>query len=218
MKDKKAFFQNQIMKWGEKNYRDFIWRRHKDDLYIVFMAEFLLRRTRATDVNEFLIHFLKKYKSFKEIHSTSLRTLKKQLKPLGLYNNRARALKKISSYLTNRKGITYEEILSFPHCGRYMANAIMCFHHGEKCAIVDNNVRRILNRFFSLSKAINKQKLDNLWEQAFTLLPSNKFMEYNYYLLDFSAIICKPIHPECVICPLQSKCNFYHNKLNSNTI
>ena len=138
-------------------------------------------------------------------------TLKKQLKPLGLYNNRARALKKISLHLVDRKEITYKEILSFPHCGRYMANAIMCFYHGKKCAIVDNNIQRILNRFFSMSKAINKQKLDILWEQAFALLPSRRFVEYNYYLLDFSAIVCKPIHPQCMICPLRSKCNFDYN-------
>ena len=199
------------MRWGRKNYRNFIWRKYRNSLFIVFLAEFLLRRTRATDVNKFLIQFLKKYKSFEDIYSAPLGTLKKQLKPLGLYNNRARALKKISLHLVDRKEITYKEILSFPHCGRYMANAIMCFYHGKKCAIVDNNIQRILNRFFSMSKAINKQKLDILWEQAFALLPSRRFVEYNYYLLDFSAIVCKPIHPQCMICPLRSKCNFDYN-------
>lgn len=210
MRDKQAFFRNQIKKWGRKNHRDFIWRRCRNNLFIVFMAEFLLRRTRAPDVNKFLIQFLDKYKSFEDLHPTPLRKLKKELKPLGLYNFRAKALKKIALHLANKEEITYEEILNLPHCGRYMASAIMCFYHGKRCAIVDNNIQRIFNRFFPITKAASGYKDDYLWDQAFALLPIKRYVEYNYYLLDFSAIICKPKNPQCLICPLRSNCNFYH--------
>lgn len=211
MKAKDSFFTKQIIRWGKRNHRKFAWRKKRANFFTVFLAEFLLRRTRADDVNNFLVDFLKKYKSFKDIISTPLRKLRKELKPLGLYNGRSKALKKIAQQLVNRRSICHEDIMALPHCGRYIANAVRCFYYGEKRAIVDKNIERIFGRFFSIPKLNRNNDADYFWKKALKVLPSKEFIEYNYYILDFSAIICKPIDPQCLICPLRSNCYFYHN-------
>ena len=208
MQDKKTFFTRKIMEWGQDNYRDFIWRKQKTNFFTVFVAEFLLRRTRAESVNKFLMGFLKKYKSFDDLTPIPLRVLTSQLRALGLQSGRAKALKKIALYASNKKSLTYEEIMDLPHCGRYMANAIECFYRGRRNAIVDNNIQRVFNRYFSVSKAVEIYKADYLWNLAFELLPPKEYVQYNFHLLDFSALVCTPIKGASDICPIKSRCDF----------
>jgi len=134
---------------------------------------------------------------------------------LGLHNQRANALKKISSLLCEREVMpTYEEVLELPQCGRYIANAVECFFYKKRKPIVDHNIQRVFNRFFSLPKAIEIHKADYLWDFAEKLLPDRDFLNYNYYLLDFSALVCKPRKLQCNRCPLAQKCDFRIQKLS----
>lgn len=162
--------------------------------------------------------FLKEFGTFCDLAQRDENELKRILKPLGLHNQRAAALKKISRLLCDAKKIpTYQEILELPHCGRYIANAVECFFHKKKRPIVDRNIQRVFHRFFSIPKAIEIHKADYLWDFAEKLLPYDDFVNYNYYLLDFSAEICKPRKPLCDICPLAQRCNFYTNNKKSSS-
>lgn len=205
---KNKFFTNKILDWGSRNYRYFIWREKRHDFFIIFISEFLLRKTKSESVENFLVSFLKYYNSFESLKKITLRELKAKLKPLGLFNERAKALKKIASEISYKKEISSGDILNLPHCGRYIANAIDCFYYDNCRAIVDNNIQRLFNRFFSIPKAIEIHKADYLWDFANDLLPRKKYVEFNYYLLDFSALICKSRKPMCIECPIQEKCDY----------
>lgn len=171
------------------------------------MAEFLLRKTRAETVNAFLATFFQKFSSFRDIEKSKIQTLRKQLKPLGLHNQRACALKRIALILESKRSLKYAEILNLPHCGRYIANAVRCFYYGDRRAIVDNNIQRVFNRFFSIPKAVELHKADDMWNFATGLLPKKNFIRYNYNVLDFTAMVCRPRGPKCDICPIRQDCD-----------
>ncbi len=215
---KERFFVNKIVEWGMKNKRTFIWRERNNDFFIVFVAEFFLRRTKSETVDRFMREiFLKEFRTFCDLAQREENELKRILKPLGLHNQRAAALKKISHLLYGvEKMPTYQEILGLPHCGRYIANAVECFFYKRRRPIVDHNIQRLFHRFFSIPKAVEIHKADYLWDFAEKLLPDDDFVNYNYYLLDFSAEVCKPSKPLCDICPLAQMCNFYINNKKSS--
>jgi len=215
---KKKFFTDTILEWGQFNIRNFIWREKRDDFFVVFVAEFFLRKTKAETVDKFLkTVFLKKYKTFLEVSQESEDHLKEILKPLGLYNQRAKALKKISLFLCDGKIPSFQEILNFPSCGRYIANAIECFYRNSKCPLVDHNIQRVFNRFFSVPISKEIHKAEYLWSLAEELLPIRDWAQYNYALLDFSALICKPNKAICKLCPLAIECDTYSVKKKNKT-
>ncbi len=215
---KERFFVEKIIEWGRENKRAFIWRERNSNFFIVFIAEFFLRKTKSETVDRFMKEiFLREFKTFCDLAQKDEKELREILKPLGLHNQRAAALKKISSLLCGAEKMpTYQEILELPHCGRYIANAVECFFYKRRRPIVDRNIQRVFHRFFSIPKAVEIHKADYLWDFAERFLPDNDFVNYNYYLLDFSAEVCKPRKPLCNFCPLTQMCNFYnHNKKSS---
>ena len=209
--EKIDFFTCSILEWGAKNKRNFVWRKKNRSFFTVLIAEFFLRKTKSEVVDSFLRNsFFKKYKSFCDLANESVERLKSLLRPLGLQNQRSTALNKIATLLCGSDDHpSYEEILRLPHCGRYIASAVDCFFYGNKRAIVDHNVLRVFHRFFSVPEDTKIFDVDQLWSFAEEVLPDGDFVNFNYFLLDFSSLVCKPRKPLCVACPLSRKCDFY---------
>lgn len=211
LSQREKLFVEGVLNWGKENRRLFVWRERNDDFFTVFVSEFFLRKTKSETVDSFMRNvFLKKYESFEDIAAESENRLRETLKPLGLHNQRASALKKIAVLLLGRhRWPTCAEIRDLPHCGRYIANAVECFFWKRKKPIVDHNVQRVFNRFFSIPTAVEIHKADYLWQFAERLLPPVEYVNYNYSLLDFSALICKPRSPRCAWCPVAPQCTLH---------
>ena len=98
-----------------------------------------------------------------------------------------------------------------PGIGRSTAAAIASFCFGERAAILDGNVKRVLTRVTGfdadLSVAANERRL---WEQAGELLPRRDLREamprYTQGLMDLGATICLPRNPACLLCPVSGLC------------
>ena len=43
---------------------------------------------------------------------------------------------------------TYDELTALPGIGDYTASAVMSFAFGERIAVIDTNIRRVLSRVF----------------------------------------------------------------------
>lgn len=213
---KEKYLVKKMFSWGERNYREFIWRKRKNNSFVVFISEFLLRKTQAKSVEKFLKYFLAEYKSFEDIDKAYIGTLKESLKQLGLYNQRAHALKKISRSICSEKICKLDGriIATFPYCGRYISNAYDCFFNDLKKPLVDSNILRFFSRYFSFKKCKEIHKADYLWDFSCSLLPEENYALFNYYLLDFTALVCKPKKPMCKNCPIHLKCDYYKGANN----
>ena len=200
--------------------RRFIWREKREDLFIVVVSEFLLRKTRAEKVDTFLrTVFLKRFTSFQDVTCVTEESLSKLLAPLGLHRVRAHALKVIAEALSGE--LSEEEILNklpkLPHVGKYITNAVALFHYNRRVPLVDKGIMRVLHRFAQIEPAAEVHKADYLWKTVRKLMPQTNYVEFMYCFLDFAAVVCKPRNPNCNCCPASSYCVYYTTSKTSTT-
>ena len=95
--------------------------------------------------------------------------------------------------------------------GRSTAAAIASICFGERAAILDGNVRRVLARYLGFDADLSSSALvDELWQRAHDLLPVENLQEdmprYTQALMDLGATVCRRSKPACERCPLGSDC------------
>ncbi|RZI92935.1 MAG: A/G-specific adenine glycosylase, partial [Variovorax sp.] len=106
---------------------------------------------------------------------------------------------------------TAVQLMTLPGIGRSTASAIAAFCFGERVAILDGNVKRVLTRTLGfgadLSVAANERAL---WDEATALLPPADAPEdiarYTQGLMDLGATVCMPRKPNCLLCPVNDLC------------
>jgi A/G-specific adenine glycosylase len=93
---------------------------------------------------------------------------------------------------------TAEAIAELPGVGRSTAAAIAVFAYGERAAILDGNVKRVLSRCYGVHDK-------DLWPLAERVLPKRDVEAYTQGLMDLGATVCKRI-PDCATCPVKARC------------
>jgi A/G-specific adenine glycosylase len=216
--DKSQYFRDKIKEFYNTEGRNFYWRSRKLTPFQMLLTEFFLKKTKAEMVDQFIPHFLKKYPDNKCLLKAKFAGIYKDISHLGLGSQRSRGLMTISRYINdnlsgNLPG-TPDEIVRIPHVGMYTGNATLCFGFGKRLPILDVNSSRVISRFFGIRN--NKDLRDNirLQKKALGILPREGIKEYNWGLLDFGAMVCKP-KPMCSGCPLRRKCIYYRKNKNT---
>ncbi|HRI19071.1 MAG TPA: NUDIX domain-containing protein, partial [Burkholderiaceae bacterium] len=91
--------------------------------------------------------------------------------------------------------------------GGSTAAAIAAFCFGERVAILDGNVKRVLTRVLAfggdLAEGANERRL---WDEATALLPHEGIETYTQGLMDLGATLCLARSPQCLICPVRELC------------
>jgi A/G-specific adenine glycosylase len=106
---------------------------------------------------------------------------------------------------------TAAALATLPGVGRSTAAAIAAFCFGERVAILDGNVKRVLTRLLAFDKdlAIASSERE-LWSHAESLLPAPTASEsmpgYTQALMDLGATVCVPRNPQCLLCPVNDIC------------
>ncbi len=197
-------FQESLLDWGRSNTRDFPWREPNRSLYEVFLAEFFLTQTPAENVASVYPRFLERFPSLNSIDKAEKDELIEIIEPLGFYNMRANALKKIASRVSHIPEEP-DKLVELPRVGRYVANATVCFGLSEPLPILDRNVKRVYGRVFEESwPETENQQMDF----AANLVPKAQPRLYNFSLLDFGAAICES-SPNCTDCFATEYCQYY---------
>lgn len=215
-----TFLRGFFLKHAKKYYRRLPWRRQDVSAFALLIAEFLLKQTKAEDVARVWPELVRRFPSAKHLQKAPKRELINVLKPLGLQNQRAESLRKLSRALMagfdgNVPNQT-ELLLSLPGVGLYTAAAVRCFKFGKRAPIVDANVLRILARITGVHYGSDLRRSEEAWALAWALLPRAECDKHNYAILDFAAQVCNTT-PNCVRCPLKSKCAFGTSRAKAGT-
>jgi A/G-specific adenine glycosylase len=100
-----------------------------------------------------------------------------------------------------------EEIEKLPGIGRSTAAAIAAFAFGERAAILDGNVKRVLARYFGIEGWPGEKPVESLlWARAHTVLPKTGIETYTQALMDLGATVCTRSVPRCGACPVRREC------------
>lgn len=209
-------FQNYMIYFFKNSGRIFPWRYSRDP-YKVLVSEIMLQRTRAKHVVDPFIKLILKYKTIDELANADPEYIHAVFKRLGLMNRAELLLniaREISDKYSGKIPKSREKLLALKGIGDYTCNAILCFGFNKPYAIVDSNVVRLFERYFGIkppSKIPNRYK--NIWDFADEILPNKDYVEYNYGLLDFAAMVCKAGTPKCDSCEIRNYCIYKVNEM-----
>jgi A/G-specific adenine glycosylase len=206
----KAKFVLLLLKWNEeKNTRSMPWKAEKNP-YLIWLSEIILQQTRVEQGLPYFLKFKKKYPTVKKLAHAHEDEVMKLWQGLGYYS-RARYLHETAKNIyLNRNGKfpnTYNDLIKLKGVGTYTAAAIASFAFGEKRAVVDGNVIRVLSRVFGISTPFDtttgKKEFEKLAQE---LISEKNPAAYNQAIMDFGGTVCMPQKPLCNSCPLSKIC------------
>jgi A/G-specific adenine glycosylase len=202
-------FRRALLAWYRAHGRKLPWRDTSDP-YHILVSEMMLQQTQVDRVLPKYHEWLKKYPSLDALAAAPDQDVSETWRPLG-YNIRPRRLHAIARESVARYGgsLPSDEatLLSFKGIGAYTAGAIRSFAFGQRAAIVDTNVARVLWRVFvgrGDPKAHTMRK--HLWTISEALVPRKHVFDFNQALMDLGVLVCVARKPRCLICPMTRMC------------
>jgi len=192
-------FAAKLIAWQRRHGRRGLPWQGTRDPYRIWLSEVMLQQTQVAAVIPYYQRFLDKYPTVAALAGASEDEVLRLWSGLGYYA-RGRNLHKAAVEI-REKGFpkTAAEIAQLPGIGRSTAAAIAAFAFGERAAILDGNVKRVLSRCYGLSTE------DELWRKAERLLPQKGIETYTQALMDLGATVCTRT-PGCGACPVRTDC------------
>ncbi|HKO54982.1 MAG TPA: A/G-specific adenine glycosylase [Thermoanaerobaculia bacterium] len=191
--------------WFRRHRRALPWRETYDS-YHVWLSEVMLQQTRMEVVLGYYARFLSRFPTLHALAAAPEEEVLAAWSGLGYYR-RARMLREGAIAVVSRFGgkvpARIDQLLTIPGIGRYTAGAIASIAHRKRAPIVDGNVARVLARLF----LVREPPLREAWLRAEELVGACRDpRDFNQGLMELGALICKPIHPLCDVCPLRAQC------------
>lgn len=203
-------FSSRIISWYGQNKRDLPWRSVADP-YKIWLSEIILQQTRVNQGLPYYHEFIRLFPTVSDLAMAEEKEVLRAWQGLGYYS-RARNLHKCANFINeNLGGIfpkTYEQLLKLPGIGPYTAAAIASFAYGEKVAVVDGNVFRVLARVYGMADDIATGKGQKAFQKkANEVIPSDRPAIYNQAVMEFGALHCTPANPDCLNCVFNIECH-----------
>jgi A/G-specific adenine glycosylase len=193
-------FAEQLVAWQRRHGRRGLPWQGTRDPYRVWLSEVMLQQTQVAAVVPYYERFLRRFPTVEALAQADEDEVLRLWSGLGYYA-RGRNLRLAAQEVVCRGGFpkTSDQIEELPGIGRSTAAAIAVFAFGERAAILDGNVKRVLSRCYG----IEGEK--RLWQLADRLLPKRDVEIYTQALMDLGATICSRA-PDCGACPVKARC------------
>lgn len=204
-----SFFSRALLAWYPRHRRDLPWR-HTRDPYAIWLSEVILQQTRVKQGLPYYLDFITTYPTVHDLAAAPEDEVLRHWQGLGYYSrarNMHHTAQQVVREFDGQFPGTYADLLQLRGVGQYTAAAIASFAYDEKVAVLDGNVFRVLARVFGISADIAAPASRKVFQQlADTLIPAAAPAEFNQAIMEFGAIQCTPLKPDCLFCPLQSEC------------
>lgn len=203
-------FAERLLQWHAQHGRhDLPWQATRDP-YRVWLSEIMLQQTRVETVIPYYARFLARFPDIASLAAAPVDDVLALWSGLGYYA-RARNLHKAAQAVVEQHGGRFPrcaiDIATLPGIGRSTASAIASFCFGERAAILDGNVKRVLCRVFGIDGFPGERAVEErLWALADTLMPAEHGGDYIQAQMDLGATLCTRTRPACVRCPLAADC------------
>lgn len=197
--------------WYPAHARDLPWRRTRDP-YEIMVSEFLLQQTQVKQATPYYRRFVKRFPTLRSLADASQHDVLKAWEGCGYYA-RARNLHQTAKIIVEkyhgRVPPDYATLISLPGIGPYLAAAISSIAFGEKRAVLDGNVIRVIARVQAMGGPVDEpatkkklQKIAQDWLESASVSPSI----HNQAMMELGALVCTPKIPDCAHCPMRKNC------------
>ncbi len=203
------FFSQKITAWYNVHKRDLPWRNINNP-YFIWLSEVILQQTRVVQGMPYYFKFIETFPTVQDLASADEKDVLRLWQGLGYYS-RARNLHTTAKIVVENYGgdfpDNYSELLKLKGIGTYTAAAIASFAFGEKVAVLDGNVYRVLSRVFGEETDIASNDAKKIFTKiAESVLPETGSDTHNQAIMEFGATQCTPGIPNCMFCTLAMEC------------
>src|ERR1700719_2634103 len=202
-------FRAELLGWFATYQRDPPWRRDCDP-YRIWISEIMLQQTRVAAVIPYFEKFCARFPEVRLLAEAEEAEVLRMWSGLGYYS-RARNLQAAAQQIVREHGGTFpateEHIRALRGIGKYTTNAILSIAFGEKHAVVEGNVARVVARLEAIRGNLREgPRWESLQRAADCLLAPEAPGNWNQAMMELGATICTPRSPQCLLCPVARFC------------
>ena len=203
-------FAARLIAWQKTHGRhDLPWQNTRDP-YCIWLSEIMLQQTQVATVIPYYQRFVAAFPDVRTLAAAPLGEVLQLWSGLGYYR-RAHMLHRAAQIVVAEHAGVFpmdaQTLATLPGIGRSTAAAIAVFARGERGAILDGNVKRVLARHEGVNGFPGDAPVERLlWQRADALLPTRDIETYTQALMDLGATVCLRGGPRCTECPLAGDC------------
>lgn len=206
------WFATRLLAWFDDHGRkDLPWQQDPTP-YRVWVSEVMLQQTQVQTVIPYYERFMARFPTVVSLATADLDEVLHQWTGLGYYA-RGRNLHRAAVRIVQGGGAfpaTRAGLEALPGVGRSTAAAVLGLAFGERAAILDGNVKRVLCRFHAVEGDIARSATQRaLWERAEAHTPQRRSGDYTQAIMDLGATVCVRQAPKCDSCPLALRCKAF---------
>lgn len=205
-----APFAARLLAWHAVHGRhDLPWQRPRS-AYRVWLSEIMLQQTRVGTVTPYFRRFVERFPDIAALAAAPLDDVLALWSGLGYYA-RARNLHRAAQHIVAEHGGEFptdiDAVCALPGVGRSTAGAILAQAHGQRHAVLDGNVKRVLARHAGVAGWPGEKRVaEALWREAEARLPHARLADYTQAIMDLGATVCVVRAPRCLVCPVSQDC------------
>ena len=205
---------SQIMRWYAASARDLPWRRPGVGAWAVLVSEIMLQQTPVARVLPAYHAWLDRWPTPPALAAAPVGDAVRQWDRLG-YPRRAVRLHAAAQVITWQHGgevpSEVAELRALPGVGSYTAAAVASFAFGQRHAVLDTNVRRVLARLVNGQERPGPAPSVAEVRLAESLLPAEPraAARWSVAVMELGALLCSASRPRCGQCPVAASCSWH---------
>ena len=197
--------------WFGGHARDLPWRHPEAGPWGVMVSEFMLQQTPVSRVLPVYEQWMARWPRPADLAAEPSGEAVRAWGRLG-YPRRALRLHGAATAITERHGgdvpQEHSQLLALPGIGEYTAAAVASFAYGQRHAVLDTNVRRVIARAVTGVEYPPNATTAAERRLARALLPEDVATAARWAAssMELGALVCTAKSPECGRCPIAAQC------------
>ncbi len=213
MKNKSSLF----LEYLHRHYKDAKCALDFSNDFECLIAILLSAQTTDQAVNKVTPSLFAAFKTPIDLAKANLEDIEEKIRSLGLYRNKARALKNLGIALTDnfdgKIPLDFEVLKTLPGVGSKTAGVFLLERDDRPAIPVDTHVGRVSQRLGYAKKSDNPIQIEAKLEKEF---PKDEWKFLHHAIIAFGRNECKAIKPSCGRCPMKEYCSYF-KKISSTT-
>lgn len=202
-----------VLAWYDDHARELPWRGVSASAWSVMVSEFMLQQTPVARVLPVHGAWLERWPTPAALAAEPTGEAVRMWGRLGYPRRALRLHAAAVAILERHRGevpAAYDDLLALPGVGDYTASAIASFAFGQRHAVLDTNVRRVLARAVRGEEfpaaAVTRAERD----VATSLLPDDPATAATWAVatMELGALVCTARQPSCDTCPIAGLCGW----------
>jgi A/G-specific adenine glycosylase len=200
-----------VLRWYASHARDLPWRLPGASAWSVLVSEIMLQQTPVARVLPAHAAWLARWPTPPSLAAAAPGDAVRQWGRLG-YPRRALWLHGTARILTDDHAgqvpASVQALRGLPGVGSYTAAAVASFAFGQRHAVLDTNVRRVLARLVRGEEMPPRSASAAEVRLAEALLPAapGRAARWSVAVMELGALVCRAARPDCAGCPVARQC------------